>query len=441
MPASIGPMPAPWRRPWKLHRGSSYSGTRTTWAWGIVWGEEWQKKLEEALLNCNTFLLLVSPGGARNWTLAETQVALSRHFGAKDDCKRLLILPLLLPKATTDLLPPFLDLFQAETWPVEYPPDDAQAFARWLLPRLQARLDNRRVGLGLPRIKLKEGQNPFRGLAFYREEDAPFFFGRQVDTVELLHCLGSIERGRRRRWLQIEGESGSGKSSLIHAGLLPAIRRGWRGFNDGVISDCVILEPMRPGKDVLRELATALYRAPGNKQLSSKAIKDALCTDGDEVLAHYLRDLRPSKSHALLLVIDQFEELLTVAENMDDIRRFDRQLAAALEDEGTGLYLITGVRSDFLNFDDLPRLQNCLNNLGTRPQFNKVNERQLYEIIFQGALQHPPAQRPGVGEPSVGDPALDRGVQFAEAELAALPGLVAGREPAGGVAAVAGLEP
>lgn len=173
-------------------------------------------------------------------------------------------------------------------------------------------------------------------MAFYREEDAPFFFGRQVEIVELLHRLGRIEHGRRRRWLQIEGESGSGKSSVIYAGLLPAIREGWRGFNDGDVTDCVILEPMRPGKDVLRELATALYRAPGN-QLPSKAIKDALRADDDEVLAHYLRDLRPSQSHALLLVVDQFEELLTVAENRVDVRRFDRQLAAALEDEGTGL--------------------------------------------------------------------------------------------------------
>lgn len=102
----------------------------------------------------------------------------------------------------------------------------------------------------------------------------------------------------------------------------------------------------------------------------------------DEVLAHYLRDLRPSTSHALLLVVDQFEELLTVAENRVDVDRFDRQLAAPLEDEGTGLYLITGVRSDLLNFDDLPRLQNCLNKLSTRYQLNRVNEQQLREIIF-----------------------------------------------------------
>lgn len=113
----------------------------------LGWGDDWQQALGQALENCNAFLLLVSAGGVRHWTLAETRVALSRYFEAKTDRERLLILPLLLPEAKLNLLPPFLRSFQTETWPVEYPPDDVQAFVRWLLPRLRERLEDRRVAL------------------------------------------------------------------------------------------------------------------------------------------------------------------------------------------------------------------------------------------------------------------------------------------------------
>jgi hypothetical protein len=54
-----------------------------------------------------------------------------------------------------------------------------------------------------------------------------FFFGRQSETLDALRRLGCGLDGVYRRWLQVEGPSGVGKSSLVKAGLIPAIKRGW----------------------------------------------------------------------------------------------------------------------------------------------------------------------------------------------------------------------
>ena len=73
------------------------------------------------------------------------------------------------------------------------------------------------VPAGLP---ADSGECPYRGLEAFREEDAALFFGREQDTAQL------IERLRTTRFVAVLGPSGSGKSSLVRAGLLPAVRRG-----------------------------------------------------------------------------------------------------------------------------------------------------------------------------------------------------------------------
>ncbi len=351
----------------------------------LGWGGNWQEVLDEVLFDCDAFLLLVGPGEVRDWTLAETSRALDRHFAARKGRERLLILPLLLPEAKPATLPPFLRLFPAEIWPAEFQLDEAQdVVTRWVVPRLRDRLEHRVAGPVLPAADLRQGDRPFQGLEAYGKGDARFFLGRQQDTAELLTRPGWTEGGRRRRWLQIEGESGSGKTSLIHAGLLPAIEQGWRGFGK---DECAILPPMRPLGDVLHELATILH-AGFSGLVTIDDIEQRLTTTGDETLASLLTALRlykateGRKQPVLLLVIDQFEELLTVQGDPRKTRLFDRLLANALKDESAGLYLITAVRSDLLDFHPLPELQRCLNERGTRYQLGWFNERQLREIIF-----------------------------------------------------------
>lgn len=72
------------------------------------------------------------------------------------------------------------------------------------------------------------GDPPYKGLAYFDVEDAPLFFGREALTAELVDYL------REHRFLAVVGASGSGKSSLVRAGLIPALQRG-EPLDDGVL--------------------------------------------------------------------------------------------------------------------------------------------------------------------------------------------------------------
>jgi len=74
-------------------------------------GDRWVTQLEQALKNCNAFVLLVGRDGIQRWVGAEVQIALSRHLSPHDDAERLPIFPILLDDATPESLPPFLALF------------------------------------------------------------------------------------------------------------------------------------------------------------------------------------------------------------------------------------------------------------------------------------------------------------------------------------------
>ena len=91
---------------------------------------------------------------------------------------------------------------------------------------------------------------PYPGLRPFEEKDYGIFFGREVQVIQMLRQLAD------RRFLAVVGSSGCGKSSLVIAGLLPAIRRGFLQET----KDWVVGPPVKPGHDPYRRLASALAR-------------------------------------------------------------------------------------------------------------------------------------------------------------------------------------
>ena len=143
--------------------------------------------------------------------------------------------------------------------------------------------------------------NPFPGLRPFEMQEKYLFFGREDQTVELLKRLGQA------RFLAVVGTSGSGKSSLVRAGLLPELHGGT--MTDAGSSWEIAV--MRPGGDPLTNLA--------------RALEDSGIYDTDE--ENYYRHLRAmlgrstmglieavaqskiKKEDNLLIVVDQFEEI------------------------------------------------------------------------------------------------------------------------------------
>jgi hypothetical protein len=210
-------------------------------------GDLWLDRLQQAVDGCDAFVVLVGRDGVRRWIGAETQVALSRYFGPHDDAQRLPIFPILLREMRPETLPAFLRLFQVTTWNGSEP----------LPARLLEQIRERRVVAD--KTAAFEGC-PFVGLAAFRIDQAQLFFGRQNETLNALACFDMRKGAPNVRWLEINGNSGSGKSSLMNAGLLPLIDQGWLWPRTGY-AHCTRIGPMMPGEHPVKMLAQKLANA------------------------------------------------------------------------------------------------------------------------------------------------------------------------------------
>ena len=341
-------------------------------------GDRWLSRLEQALAGCSAFVVLVGRDGIQRWVGAEVQVALARHLSPPAGAPRLPIFPLLLDGASADALPPFVALFQSTRW------TPAEPLPRQLVEAIRART----VRLDAP--PAIEGC-PFLGLNAFGRGDARLFFGRRQETLEALACLGDQQQtnpdelsggdgGAYQRWLQIEGNSGAGKSSLVQAGMLPMIEQGALWARTGV-EQWTVLGPMMPGRDPLAKLAEVLEQALVADAAQRDSLRRLQRLEADErTLAFALRDARQAGG-AFLLVVDQFEELFTFADDAPRCR-FEAQLANALQDPECPLFLVSTVRADFLDrFEQLPALQQIVNHRCKRYFLPTISEQGLREII------------------------------------------------------------
>ena len=329
-------------------------------------GELWLSRLQAEVDACGSFVVLVGRDGVRRWIGAETQAALSRYFSPNDDSQRLPIFPVLLGPTDPTTLPSFLRLFQGTLW-------------NGTAPLPETLLDQIRARKIVANDKIAFEGCPFVGLDAYRPDQAQLFFGRQKETLDALACFDTRRGTPTVRWLEINGNSGSGKSSLMNAGLLPLVDQGWLWPRTG-FERWRRVGPMMPGGRPVVMLAEQLARAFGAEMAK---VRESLDEKGREQnLVDWLRGRKPDDNTAFLLAIDQFEELFTFAEP-DDRARFDRLLAAALADPDCPLFVISTVRSDFLDrFDELlPRLVPVRNRSGKLWTLPLIKAEALREVI------------------------------------------------------------
>jgi WD40 repeat protein/class 3 adenylate cyclase len=175
-------------------------------------------------------------------------------------------------------------------------------------------------------------ENPYKGLRAFEEGDAPDFFGRE----ELIDQL--VARLETTRFLAVVGPSGSGKSSVVRAGLIPALRRGAIGG-----SDRWRIADMFPGSDPLAGLEAALLRTAPDPP---STLIDQLERD-EHGLHHSVLRLLPSDGTELVLVIDQFEEVFTLVEDEAVRTHFLESVRAAVTDPHSRLRVVATLRADF----------------------------------------------------------------------------------------------
>jgi WD40 repeat protein/serine/threonine protein kinase len=178
--------------------------------------------------------------------------------------------------------------------------------------------------------------NPYKGLNAFQEEDAANFYGRETTIQRLLDSF----RDEKKRFLALIGASGSGKSSLIRAGLIPELRNGsLPGSENWYITTMV------PGSDPFQALTEALLRVAVN---APKGWGDQLSQriDGLHTL---LSTIMPEADAELVLFIDQFEEVFTLSDSEEMRQQFLGALYYALvaPNSQSRLRLIVTLRADY----------------------------------------------------------------------------------------------
>ena len=186
---------------------------------------------------------------------------------------------------------------------------------------------------GVPAVKIGiEVQNPYKGLRPFQAADAADFFGRQALTKRL---LGQLENSR---FLALVGPSGSGKSSVVKAGVIPALRQGiLPGSAEWFIAE------MTPGSQPMEELEAALLRIAINPP---ESMLSQIQEDPRGLLRAIKRAL-PDGESQLLLVIDQFEELFTLLEDEEERNHILNSLLVATQEKNSPLRLVITLRADY----------------------------------------------------------------------------------------------
>jgi WD40 repeat protein len=318
--------------------------------WYLAPGARWRSKLEDTLSSCKAVAIFVGPGEMGSWQQREADIALD----LQGTNPKLPVIPVLLPGCE-----PPLGFLRQLTW-VDL---RTQTFDRGIVilakaargeapgPDLQKHLDSVRGSIC-----------PYRGLLHFREEDAPFFFGREAAVDKLTSAV------LRQSFVAVVGASGSGKSSVVRAGLVPRLRSDRR-----TAWETVILVPTdQPLRALARALVPLLEPTRDEIDRLAKATKLAEHFRSRTIsLADIVERIleKQSGTDRVLIIVDQFEELYTLTSDEEARRRFLDELLAASSRAGSKANITLTLRGDFvgkaLAYRPLSdRLQDAQINLG-----------------------------------------------------------------------------
>lgn len=282
---------------------------------GITAGDDWEERLHAQLRRADAVVCLVTGAFVRS-TWCTGEVAVARTHGCR-------LLPIRVEPGAEH---PFLTGVQHVDLA-----DGDRAWAKLLegLRRVDA------VGGG----GWPPDRSPYPGLRPFTADQHQVFFGRSTEINELAGLLRSPVERAATTLLLVVGPSGCGKSSLVRAGLLPLMsdEPGWWA-----------LPPMLPGTDPVGALAREL--AAGLKAVGSPAsvadVRHRLERDGLAAMADEVLHAAPGpRRHRLLLVVDQFEELLSQSAARDRARFAELLRPAA----GRPVQVVATIRPEFLD--------------------------------------------------------------------------------------------
>jgi hypothetical protein len=227
--------------------------------------------------------------------------------------------------------------------------------------------------------------NPFPGLRSFEPDEDHLFFGREAQIDELLRLL------RKERFLALVGTSGSGKSSLVRAGLIPALHGGAMSGAGSAWRVAIL----RPGRDPLGKLAEALAapEALGSAPVPpDRYFLEAGLRASRLGLVESICQARLPPGDRVLVLADQFEELFRFRQSNDQSRdealAFVRLLLEAAQNEAVPVYVALTMRAEYIGycmeFPDLPEKINAGLYLVPRLTRDQLREAVVGPIAVGG---------------------------------------------------------
>ena len=221
--------------------------------------------------------------------------------------------------------------------------------------------------------------NPYVGLRPFDSSESLLFFGRNEQTLELLQRLHQFQ------FVAVVGSSGCGKSSLLRAGLIPALKAGYLVED----SDQWLIAIMKPGQSPLYNLAEFLLRLvqPGEFLKEPFEIVEKIKEEGADVLLELVAPVIKTGRNNMFLLIDQFEELFRFSKEHDETTKKDDAIdfvnimLELASQRQVPIYVVMTMRSDFIgdcaHFYGLPEAMNQSQYLV--PRLNRVQLKTVIE--------------------------------------------------------------
>ena len=359
-------------------------GLEAFWDQNLTPGRRWEPALEPVLSTCRAVVVLLGAEVLDGWQAMEAGVALARQNKELESGRDMPVIPVLLPKARP--LPPFLGQNTALNLPTGL--TDTAGIERLIKAIGSREREDQKLQADL----LRELICPYRGLASFREDDVDFFFGRDKVVSRLMRAL------EKSSAVALVGPSGSGKSSVVHAGLIPSLRRAGNGKAWSVIT-------MRPGRHPLRALLASLlsFWEPEQSIAEQQSSIDTLIQtirNGSAELSDIITETQQKQLRLgrLLLIIDPWEELYDPHTQEKD--EFIRQLNSAVN--GSSLSMLCTLRRDFvasaLDEKELgERIESSLVYLG------RMNHEELASVVEGPANRADLKFQPGLVERIIED--------------------------------------
>jgi hypothetical protein len=225
------------------------------------------------------------------------------------------------------------------------------------------------------------GDPPFQGLQYFDEKDADRFFGREMLVAKIVARLAGT------RFLAVIGASGSGKSSVVRAGVIPALRRSARLVDGGMPptdSGQWDIRVFTPSGHPLEALSASLTR-DSESVTAASTLRADMEQDAHSLVLASRRLLSQNGRKHLLLVIDQFEEIFTQCKQESERLAFLENLLMAVDPaDPQPVSVLLTLRADF--YAQLSRTERLRELVSQNQEFiGAMNSDELTRAILQPA--------------------------------------------------------